>query len=503
MLKSPAYTAIAGANLSPWSKRVTGKILRICRLEAEQTVPGRLAAPDNAGGMLMYAMNVDPAAEAEFNAWYNEEHVPALAAVPGCLMRAPLQDRRRHAQVHRALPFERARSAGIKRVEESRRHAVDGQDAPAFSRSAAHRAAALRPRCLIVYGARRAGCIAAAPPGAQSPVCIAQSVHAQPQYPAKAIRIIVPLAAGGESGLVSRRPVRGKDEGTAGFYRTATAIAQPYPVKSIRIVVPLAAGGPSDLLARTLGQKFTETWGQPVVIDNRAGANGVVGAELVAKSAPDGYTLLMGTSGTHGINASLFPKLPYDTINDFAPIARAGVAPYVLVAHPSLPVRGVPELVRLARAKPGQITIAAGGSASHLAAELFKSLARIDLLLVPYKGNSLAVAAVIGGEISLVFGNIAQSAAAGKSGTPARPRGDERAPLAGHAGREDDRGVRRDRLRDFDVVRHARARRERRARSSTNSTPRSCAFCNCRKCASACRPKRSNCRRIRPISLRR
>jgi tripartite-type tricarboxylate transporter receptor subunit TctC len=189
-----------------------------------------------------------------------------------------------------------------------------------------------------------------------------------------------------------------------------------YPSKAIRIVVPLAAGGPSDLLARTLGQKFTETWGQPVVIDNRTGANGVVGAELVAKSAPDGYTLLMGTSGTHGINASLFPKLPYDTIDDFSPIARAGVAPYVLVAHPSLPVRGVPELSRLARAKPGQITIASGGSASQLAAELFKSLAGIDLLLIPYKGNALAVSAVLGGETSLVFGGIAQSSPQVKAG---------------------------------------------------------------------------------------
>ena len=195
------------------------------------------------------------------------------------------------------------------------------------------------------------------------------------------------------------------------------AVAQPqYPVKSIRIVVPLAAGGPSDLLARTVGQKITEAWGQAVVIDNRTGANGVVGTELVAKSAPDGYTLGMGTNGTHGINAALFSKLPYDTVNDFAPIARLGVAPYVLVAHPSLPVKGVPELIQLARARPGQITIASGGSASHLASALFKSMAGVDLLLVPYKGNSLAVTAVLSGEISLVFGNIAQSLPQVKAG---------------------------------------------------------------------------------------
>ena len=197
----------------------------------------------------------------------------------------------------------------------------------------------------------------------------------------------------------------------------SAAFAQTqYPVKSIRIIVPLASGGPSDLLARTLGQKFTEAWSQPVIIDNRAGANGVLGCELVAKSAPDGYTLLMGTSGTHGINAALFTKLPYDTINDFAPIARVGIAPYVLVAHASLPVNDVGALLRLARARPGEITIASGGSASHLAAELFKSMARVNLLLIPYKGNSLAVTAVMSGETSLVFGNIAQSVPQVKAG---------------------------------------------------------------------------------------
>ena len=210
------------------------------------------------------------------------------------------------------------------------------------------------------------------------------------------------------------------------FYRIATAgvialvaslaMAQQYPVKPVRIVVPLAAGGPSDLLARTVGQKFTEAWGQQVVIDNRPGVNGIVGSEAVARSAPDGYTLLMGTNGTHGINASLIPKLSYDTVNDFAPIARVGYAPYVLVAHPSLPVRTIKDLVQLARARPGQVTWAYGGSASQLAAALFKSMAKVDMLLVPYKGNVLAVTAVIGGEISLVFGAVAQAAPQVKAG---------------------------------------------------------------------------------------
>ena len=196
---------------------------------------------------------------------------------------------------------------------------------------------------------------------------------------------------------------------------THPAAAQ-YPVKPIRIIVPFGAGGPSDLLARTTGQKLTVAWGQQVLIDNRPGANGVLGSEIAAKSAPDGYTLLMGTNGTHGINASLYPKLPYDTIKDFAPITRIGLAPYMLVAHPSLPVRSVKELIQLARARPGEITAASGGSPSQLAAELFKRTARIDVVVVPYKGNAPAVSAVISGEVSLVFGGIAQSAPQVKAG---------------------------------------------------------------------------------------
>jgi tripartite-type tricarboxylate transporter receptor subunit TctC len=193
------------------------------------------------------------------------------------------------------------------------------------------------------------------------------------------------------------------------------ATAQPadtlkYPAKPIRIVIPFAPGGPSDLIARTIGVKLTESWAQQVLVDNRGGANGVVGSEIVAKSAPDGYTLLMGTTGTHGINASLYTKLPYDTLNDFAPIARGGISNYVLVAHPSLPVRDVKELLRLARAKPGEITCASGGAVTQLAAELFKRTAGIDLTIVPYKGNALAVTATLSGEVSLIFGGIAQSA---------------------------------------------------------------------------------------------
>ena len=191
---------------------------------------------------------------------------------------------------------------------------------------------------------------------------------------------------------------------------------QNYPSKPIRVIVPFGPGGPTDFLVRTVGQKIAESWGQQLVVDHRAGANGVVGAELTARAAPDGYTLGMATNGTHGINASLFPKLPYDTVKDFAPVTRIGLAPYVLIAHPSLPVRGVKELITLARARPGEITWSCGGSPSQLAAELFKKTAGINVIVVPYKGNAPAVTAAISGEVSLSFGNVAQSVPQVKAG---------------------------------------------------------------------------------------
>ena len=192
--------------------------------------------------------------------------------------------------------------------------------------------------------------------------------------------------------------------------------AQPYPAKPIRVIVPFGPGGPSDFLVRTLGQKIAESWGQQLIVDNRTGANGVVGSELGARAAPDGYTLVMATNGTHGINTSLFPKLPYDAIKDFAPVTRIGLAPYLLIAHPSLPVRGVKELIALARSRPGEITWSCGGSPSQLAAELFKKTAGVNVIVVPYKGNAPAVTAVISGEVSLSFGNVAQSAPQVKAG---------------------------------------------------------------------------------------
>ena len=199
------------------------------------------------------------------------------------------------------------------------------------------------------------------------------------------------------------------------FCTSSPALAQSgeparYPTRPVRIVVPFGAGGPSDLLARTVAQKMSESLGQQVITENRGGANGVVGVEAVARSAPDGYTLVLGTTGTHGINASLVPRLSYDTIKDFAPIARLGISNYVLVAHPSLPVRTVKELLQLAKARPGELTWAAGGGVTQLAAELFKHSAGINVIIVPYKGNAPAVTATMSGEVSLIFGGIAQAA---------------------------------------------------------------------------------------------
>ena len=183
------------------------------------------------------------------------------------------------------------------------------------------------------------------------------------------------------------------------------ADAQPYPSKPIRIVVPFPPGGIADVMARVIGQKFTDAWSQPVVVENRAGAGGNIGADIVAKSPPDGYTLVMGSIGTHAVNVSLFSKLPYDPVKDFAPVALTIEADGLLVLHPSVPVKTVKELLALARARPGQLDYASAGNgtAGHLAGELFKSLAKIDLVHVPYKGNVPAITDLVGGQTSMLF----------------------------------------------------------------------------------------------------
>ena len=189
----------------------------------------------------------------------------------------------------------------------------------------------------------------------------------------------------------------------------ALAQAQPtYPSKPIRLVVPFPAGGTTDILARAVAQRLTETMGQPVIVDNRAGAGGNIGAELVAKAPPDGYTLLMGTVGTHAINASLYAKMPYDHVRDFAPVILVAGVPNVLVVNPTLPVNSVQELIAYGKANPGKLNFASSGNGTsiHLAAELFKTMTGVQMAHVPYKGSAPALVDLIGGQVQLMFDNL-------------------------------------------------------------------------------------------------
>jgi len=184
-----------------------------------------------------------------------------------------------------------------------------------------------------------------------------------------------------------------------------TAFAQAYPAKPIKLIVPFPVGGIADIYSRIVAARLTESWGQPVVVDNRTGAGGNIGADLVAKSAPDGYTIGIGSIGTHAVNVALFSKMPFDPVRDFAPICLLLEAEGLLVLHPSVAAHNVPELIALARAKPGGLTYASAGAgtASHLAGELFKSMAKVDLLHVPYKGNVPAITDLLAGQTSLIF----------------------------------------------------------------------------------------------------
>jgi tripartite-type tricarboxylate transporter receptor subunit TctC len=194
----------------------------------------------------------------------------------------------------------------------------------------------------------------------------------------------------------------------AGFVLSTAAFAQEYPGKSIRIVVPFPPGGFSDVFARIIGAKMHESWGQQVVVDNRPGAGGNIGADIVAKSPPDGYTLVMGTIGTHAINATLFSRLPYDPIRDFAAVAFVVGADGLLVVHPSLPVKSTKELIALARNKPDALTYASAGAGttSHLAGELFKSMTKTAITHVPYKGNVPAITDLLSGQTTMLFATL-------------------------------------------------------------------------------------------------
>ena len=177
----------------------------------------------------------------------------------------------------------------------------------------------------------------------------------------------------------------------------------PYPTKPIRLVVPFVPGGSTDFIARILGQKLDEALGQQVVIENRAGAAGNIGVDYVAKSAADGYTLIFGHIGTFGFGPSLYQKLPYDPVKDFAPIALFAMVPNILVVHPSLPAKSVKELIVFAKARPGQLNYGSSGngSASHLATEYFKLLSKTDITAIAYKGTGPLITDVIAGQISL------------------------------------------------------------------------------------------------------
>ena len=186
---------------------------------------------------------------------------------------------------------------------------------------------------------------------------------------------------------------------------TLAPAATPYPARPIRIIDPFPPGGPSDIVNRAINQRFSEALGQPVVIDNRAGAAGIVGTEIVAKAAPDGYTLLLGPSGALTIQPTLNPKLPYDPQRDFEPVTQLTTGPQVIAVHPGVPAKSVQELTALAKAKPGQLNYASGGAATanHLAMELFKLSAGIDVVHLPYKGTGPALTAVIGGEAQMII----------------------------------------------------------------------------------------------------
>ncbi|MET4577779.1 Bug family tripartite tricarboxylate transporter substrate binding protein [Ottowia thiooxydans] len=181
-----------------------------------------------------------------------------------------------------------------------------------------------------------------------------------------------------------------------------------YPTKSIRIIVPFPAGGYSDNLARLIATDMTNTFGQSVVVDNRPGAGGNIGADAVAKSNPDGYTLLMGTIGTQSINSHIYKKVPFDAAKDFAPVAFVADAETVLVVNPKVPARSLKELIELAKGKPGDLTFASGGpgTTSHLAGELFKSVTKTYITHIPYKGNVPALTDLVAGQVSLSFATL-------------------------------------------------------------------------------------------------
>ena len=195
---------------------------------------------------------------------------------------------------------------------------------------------------------------------------------------------------------------------TSGIVLAATALAvsaQDFPVKPIRLIVPFGPGGTTDILARVVGERLGERFGQQVLIDNRPGAGGNIAAEITARAAPDGYTIFLGSMGTQSINVSIYPKLAFDPIKDFAPISLVSNSANLLIVHPSIPVNTVRQLIQLARAKPDRFSYSTsgGGSFNHMSAELFNLMAQTKMVHIPYKSGSQALLSVVSGEADLLF----------------------------------------------------------------------------------------------------
>jgi tripartite-type tricarboxylate transporter receptor subunit TctC len=186
--------------------------------------------------------------------------------------------------------------------------------------------------------------------------------------------------------------------------------AQNFPNKPMRIVVTFTAGGAPDIIGRLLGERFTAAWGQPVVIDNKPGSGGNIGADFVAKAAPDGYTLVVGTVGTHSINGALYAKMPYDMVRDFSPVSLVATTPNLLVIHNDVPARNVKELIELGK-REGKMSFASSGSGTsiHVSGELFKSMTGIDMTHIPYKGRASAIPDLLGGRVTMMFDNMPSS----------------------------------------------------------------------------------------------
>jgi tripartite-type tricarboxylate transporter receptor subunit TctC len=199
---------------------------------------------------------------------------------------------------------------------------------------------------------------------------------------------------------------------------SAQAQPQSYPNHPVRIVVPFAAGGTSDVVTRLIGRELTELWKQPVIVENRPGAGGNIGTEVVANSPADGYTLLMGTVATHGINQTLYAKLPYDPVKSFEPVSLVASSPSVLMVNPSIPVSTVPEFIAYAKAHPGKLNYGSSGNGSshHLAGQMFNSMAKVQMIHVPYKGTAAAITDLLAGQIQLTIDTLPSAMPYVKSG---------------------------------------------------------------------------------------